>query len=97
MKTKFKSLLKNLGFLHFFFQRFSAIFLIFLFLNIFFSNSVFINTAIIIIILFHLKFGYNSLIEDYIHKKYIKLIGTISLNLIFVYLLKALFLFVLLL
>jgi succinate dehydrogenase hydrophobic anchor subunit len=78
------------GFFHFFFQRNSTIFLIFLVINIFLFNSIFSNSLILSIVIFHLRLGFENLIEDYIHFLKFKVIGIILSNLVLVYYFKTL-------
>jgi succinate dehydrogenase hydrophobic anchor subunit len=84
----------TLGFLHFIFQRNSALFLIILSNNIYFFNSLFANGIILIIIGFHLKLGFETLIEDYVHSKFLKLISSTLLHLILIYLFKGVYFFI---
>jgi succinate dehydrogenase hydrophobic anchor subunit len=76
------------GFFHFIFQRNSALFLIISSSNIYFFNSLFANSALLIILGFHLKLGFETLIKDYVHIKALKLISSTLLHLVFIYLLK---------
>ena len=88
--------MKNFAFLDWFFQRNLAISFIFFLGCIFFLNKSILISLILIFVSFHLKVGFETLINDYIHSKAFKLFSLNMLQLILVILLKSVFLFIIL-
>lgn len=80
------------GFMHWFLQRISAICLLFSLFILFILKNIAITTVLFILVFFHLKIGFETLIEDYIHDSYLKIFGGILLQLIVIYLIKFIFL-----
>ncbi|YP_001874800.1 hypothetical protein HAM_072 (mitochondrion) [Hemiselmis andersenii] len=85
------------GFLHWILQRKSAIFLILSGLSlILLINSIFVNCLVLIVIVYHFKLGFETLIEDYTHNHTFKVLGFILLRLVIIYLVKFIFLLIIL-
>jgi succinate dehydrogenase hydrophobic anchor subunit len=84
------------GFFHWFLQRSSALLLITLLLvNVnfifFVLESSYLDYLILVILVFHFKIGFETLIEDYIHNLNLKSMAKTLLRLIAIYVLKSIF------
>lgn len=84
------------GFSHWISQRISALLLIGLGFSLFYIESLNVNNIILILVILHFKLGFETLFEDYVHDFFLKTFGIILLRLVGIYLLKFLFLLVIL-
>ena len=80
------------GLFHWLGQRISACCIVFSIVSVWFLNLPVLNGIVFVIIAYHLKFGLECLIEDYIHNKQLKMLGLIFLRLILLFLLHTVFL-----
>lgn len=84
--------LLNFGLFHWLGQRISACCIVLSMVSIWFLNLPILNGILFVIIAYHLKFGLECLIDDYIHIKQLKMLGLTFLRLILLFLLHAVFL-----
>jgi succinate dehydrogenase hydrophobic anchor subunit len=78
----------SFGFFHWFLQRITAIFILFLSIAIFYFNLSLLNYFLFFSLSIHLKLGFENLINDYCHDHFLKTFSIMQLRLFFLYILK---------
>lgn len=88
--------LETKGSFHWYIQRFSAIVLFFSCFLLIFSNfvNIFLMAFLFLFLLFHIEAGLENFICDYMHNEFSIFISKIFLDLLIIFSLKSVFLFI---